>query len=212
MSYRANNPSSHILLDRLLDLGDNADKALLCSVQLLLGHVKLQLAKFSEADDLFKSSLDIRVKLFTADSIQSAEAVEALASVAKKQARYDDATALYRTALNVTDMTMKGIIETVESEIPSADPLHLHVRLLLEQAEMSIERGLYSEAENNIGVVQEKILYMQRFASDENDEDETSLEGMLTDCEFLMAMIDKIKGLSTPNILFLVYSNSTHLV
>ena len=117
MSYRANNPSSHILLDRLLDLGDNADKALLCSVQLLLGHVKLQLAKFSEADDLFKSSLDIRVKLFTADSIQSAEAVEALASVAKKQARYDDATALYRTALNVTDMTMKGIIETVESEI-----------------------------------------------------------------------------------------------
>ena len=77
---------------------------------------------------------------------------------------------------------------------------------------MSIERGLYSEAENNIGVVQEKILYMQRFASDENDEDETSLEGMLTDCEFLMAMIDKIKGLSTPNILFLVYSNSTHLV
>ena len=212
MSYRANNPSSHILLDRLLDLGDNADKALLCSVQLLLGHVKLQLAKFSEADDLFKSSLDIRVKLFTADSIQSAEAVEALASVAKKQARYDDATALYRTALNVTDMTMKGIIETVESEIPTADPLHLHVRLLLEQAEMSIERGLYSEAENNIGVVQEKILYMQRFASDENDEDETSLEGMLTDCEFLMAMIDKIKGLSTPNILFLVYSNSTHLV
>ena len=132
--------------------------------------------------------------LFTADSIQSAEAVEALASVAKKQARYDDATALYKTALNVTDATMKGFIPQVQSEIPTADPLHLHVRLLLEQAEMSIERGLYNEAENNIGVVQEKILYMQRFASDDNDEDETSLEGMLTDCEFLMAMIDKIKG------------------
>ena len=143
---------------------------------------------------MFQSSLALRVMLFKAESIQSAEAVEALASVAKKQARYDDATEFYKTALNVTDLTLKGFIEPVESEIPTADPLHLHVRLLLEQAEMYIERGNYNNAEHNIGVVQEKILYMQRFASDENDEDETSLEGMLTDCEFLMAMIDKIKG------------------
>jgi hypothetical protein len=66
---------------------------LLCSVQLLLGHVKLQLAKFAEADALFQASRTTRVELYTVDSIQAAEATEALGICAKKQAKYADADA-----------------------------------------------------------------------------------------------------------------------
>ena len=130
-------------LDRLLELGDDADKALLCSVQLLLGHVKLQLAKFAEAETLFKSSQTIRWELYTPQSIQSAEATEGLASCAKKQAQYEQAVVLFGQALEITKLTISGILQPVESDIPTADPMQLHVRLLLEYAEMSIERGLY---------------------------------------------------------------------
>ena len=130
-------------LDRLLELGDDVDKALLCSVQLLLGHVKLQLAKFAEAEALFKSSQAIRWELYTPQSIQSAEATEGLASCAKKQAQYEQAVVLFAQALEITKLTMSGILRTIESDIPTADPMQLHVRLLLELAEMSIERGLY---------------------------------------------------------------------
>jgi hypothetical protein len=181
-------------LDRLLAQGSAADKALLCSVQLLLGHVKLQLAKFSEAHTLFTASQEVRLKLYSADSIQAAEASEALASCAKKMARYDDAAALYASALEITDQTMRGLIEPVQSDIPTADPLQLHVRLLLEQAEMSIERGRYAEAAGQVGQAHEKVLYMRRFASGEYDDDDQSLEALLTDCEFLYAVIEKIKG------------------
>ena len=127
----------------MLELGDDVDKALLCSVQLLLGHVKLQLAKFAEAETLFKSSQAIRWELYTPDSIQSAEATEGLASCAKKQARYEEALVLFNQAMEVTKMTMSGILRPIASDIPTADPMQLHIRLLLELAEMSIERGLY---------------------------------------------------------------------
>jgi hypothetical protein len=63
-------------LDRLLAQGDGADKALLCSVQLLLGHVKLQLAKFTEAAALFATTRAARVEMYSDHSIQAAEAVE----------------------------------------------------------------------------------------------------------------------------------------
>ena len=181
-------------LDRLLAMGDDVDRGLLCSVQLLLGHVKLQLAKFAEADALFQASRTTRVELYTVDSIQAAEATEALGICAKKQAKYADADAHFKAAIEVADYTARGIIAKVQADIPTADPLQLHVRLLLEQAEMMLEQGDIKGAEGNVGLAEERALYMKRFASGEYDEDEGTLESLLIDCEALRATIDKAKG------------------
>jgi hypothetical protein len=65
------------LLKRLMGLlPADLDEYLLSSVQLLLGHIKLNLAKFNDAKDLFISCEVIRVRFYTLESVPVAEAKE----------------------------------------------------------------------------------------------------------------------------------------